>query len=204
MRLAILASGSGSNAEAIMEAAALGDLSGDVAVCITNRSTAGVLERAERYGIPTSILSDPEDAAEVSSLLAEYGVDAIALAGYLRRIPSEIVRSFRHRILNIHPALLPSFGGKGMYGMHVHRAVIESGVRWSGATVHIVDEEYDTGPIVLQSPVPVLQDDTPETLSSRVLEVEHHLYPVALRLLGQGRLHVEGRRVVIAEEQAAL
>ncbi|MFW5973400.1 MAG: phosphoribosylglycinamide formyltransferase [Bacteroidota bacterium] len=199
MRIAILASGSGSNAQAIMEAADRGDLGGTVVVCLSDRPGAGVLERAARFGVPTAVVDDPADGARLLRLLDDHGAEAVVLAGYLRRITGDVVRRFKNRMLNIHPALLPAFGGKGMYGMHVHRAVLESGVRWTGATVHLVDEEYDTGPIVLQSPVPVMQDDSPETLASRVLELEHHLYPLAVRLLAQQRLTVVGRRVVIDE-----
>lgn len=199
MRVAIYASGSGSNAETIMEAARTGDLPATVAVCVTNRRTAGVVNRAQRFQVDVEVIEDPADAEAMLRILSSYDVDAIALAGYLRRVPSEVVAAYRHRILNIHPALLPSFAGKGMFGIRLHRAVIESGVRWSGATIHIVDEEYDTGPIVLQVPVPVYQHDTPESLAERVLEVEHHLYPIALRLLAQGRLTVEGRRVLVSD-----
>lgn len=179
------------------------DLPLEVGLCVTNRATAGVVERARKYDVAVEVLEDPNDATHVLDLLRTKEIDVIALAGYLRRIPTELVTAYRHRILNIHPALLPSFGGRGMYGMHVHRAVIESGVRWTGVTIHMVDEEYDTGPIVLQSPLPVLQEDTPESLAARVLELEHHLYPIALRLLAQRRLHVDGRRVVIVEEEPA-
>jgi phosphoribosylglycinamide formyltransferase-1 len=121
----------------------------------------------------------------------------VALAGYLKKIPSDIVRRYHHRMVNIHPALLPSFGGKGMYGRRVHEAVLESGVRWTGVTVHLVDEEYDTGPIILQEPVPVYPGDSVEELAARVLEIEHQLYPRALNLVAETRVRVEGRKVHI-------
>ena len=117
------------------------------------------------------------------NLLHEHGADFIVLAGYMKRVPREVVRAFRDRMVNIHPALLPKHGGKGMYGLHVHEAVIAARERLSGATVHYVDEEYDHGRIVLQRSVPVFAEDTPETLAARVLEVEHTLYPDAIRQL---------------------
>jgi phosphoribosylglycinamide formyltransferase-1 len=191
MKLAVFASGGGSNFQAIVDAAASGRFSGEVVLCVSNRKAAGVLERAQTAGIPTVVLSPRnfDDAAEYEDVLlvtlSRYGVDFIALAGYLQKIPPKIVERFRGRIVNIHPALLPAFGGKGMYGIHVHEAVLAAGVSTSGATVHVVAEEYDTGPIVLQEAVPVEPGDTPETLAARVLEVEHRLYPAALALLAE-------------------
>lgn len=203
MRLAVFASGSGSNFEALARAAEAGALPATVALCLSNRPEAGVFERARRFGVPTETL-DPSDFAEGAAYatalldtLRRYGVTFIALAGYLRKIPPEVVQAFAGRIVNVHPALLPAFGGRGMYGRRVHEAALAYGVRWSGATVHLVDDGYDTGPIVLQEPVPVHPDDTPETLAARVLEVEHRLYPEALRLFAEGRIAVEGRKVVI-------
>lgn len=185
-----------------MEAFSRRDIPGEVVLTITNRKHAGVLQVATSFGVAARVLSPEEvgDGTSILEVLEDVGADAVALAGYLRHVPEEVVRRFRNRIVNVHPALLPAFGGKGMYGLHVHRAVIESGARWSGATVHFVDEQYDTGPIILQSPVPVLQDDSAETLAARVLDVEHHLYPIALRLLAHDRLHVDGRRVLIEED----
>lgn len=205
MRLAIYASGSGSNAEALMTAAAERDAGFEVALCVTNRSDAGVLDRARNFEVPTHVLADREisDGSAQLSVLNKYSIDAIALAGYLKMIPAEVVAGYRGRMLNIHPALLPAFGGHGMYGKRVHRAVIESGVRWSGATVHLVDEEYDTGPIVLQQVVPVEPDDTPDSLSARVLGIEHLIYPKAVQLLAEGRLHIDGRRVTITDHPIA-
>lgn len=170
MRLAVFASGSGSNAEVILRAVASGDVAGSVELVVTNRPDAGVLGRADRFGVPTHVIpyGKHADADHILGVLAAHNVDTIALAGYLKLVPTRLVQSFRHRIINVHPALLPAFGGHGMYGMNVHRAVIESGVRWSGATLHFVDESYDTGPIILQAPVPVLPDDTPEMLLSLI------------------------------------
>ena len=208
MRLAVFASGSGTNFQAILDAVESGTLPLTVALCLSNTPKAGALARAERHGVPTAVL-DPRDfeteAPYVEALmkvLDEQGINFIALAGYLRKIPAAVVSAFRGRMVNIHPALLPAFGGKGLYGRRVHEAVLAYGVRWSGATVHLVDEEYDTGPIVLQEPAPVLPGDTPETLAARVLRVEHRLYPKALQLFAEGRVQIEGRIVRIEEAPA--
>ena len=207
MRLAVFASGGGSNFQAILDAVADGSLRADVVLCLSNRPDAGALDRAEARQIPTAVL-DPssfqEESGYVAALmdrLSEHAVNFIALAGYMRKIPVEIVHAFRGRMLNIHPSLLPAFGGPGMFGKHVHAAVLEHGARWSGATVHLVDEDFDTGPIVLQEPVPVLQTDTPQTLATRVLEVEHTIYPEALCLFAEGHVTLDGRRVRITETQ---
>lgn len=208
MRLAVFASGGGTNFQAILDAVDNGTLPITVALCLSNTPKAGALVRAERHGIPTAML-DPRDfeveASYIEALmrvLGEHGVNFIALAGYMRKIPAAVVAAFRGRMLNIHPALLPAFGGKGLYGRRVHEAVLAYGARWSGATVHLVDEEFDTGPIVLQEPVAVLPDDTPETLAARTLRVEHRLYPQALRHFAEGRVTVEGRIVWIEEAPA--
>ena len=203
MRLAIFASGGGSNFQAILDATRRGTLCADVVLCVTNSDRAGVIERATKHSIPVLRISpndylDADDySADLLSGLDASGVDFIALAGYMKMIPAEIVERFRGRIVNIHPALLPAFGGKGMYGMRVHEAVIASGEETSGASVHVVDEEYDTGPIVLQYSVPVLPDDTPGSLAARVLEVEHRLYPDALALFAEERIVLEGSVVRI-------
>lgn len=176
-----------------------GTLAAEPVLCVSDRSGAGALDRARQHDVPTAVLdpSATDHEATLLDVLDAHDADFIALAGYLRKIPSGVVDRFRQRMTNIHPALLPAFGGRGMYGMNVHRAVIDYGARWSGATVHLVDETYDTGPIVLQEPVPVYPDDTPETLAERVLAVEHRLYPEALRLFAEGRVHCEGRTVFI-------
>jgi phosphoribosylglycinamide formyltransferase 1 len=203
LRLAVFASGSGSNFQAIIDAAEQGSLPAELALCLSNKETAGALERARQHGIATAVLSpesfleEAQYAATLLDVLERHGVNFVALAGFMKRIPPAVVSAFHHRMTNIHPALLPAFGGHGMYGIRVHRAVLEYGARWTGVTVHLVDEDYDTGPIVLQQPVPVQQDDSPETLAARVLEAEHRLYPEALRLFAENRVTVEGRRVVI-------
>jgi len=206
MRLAVFASGGGSNLQAILDAARAGTLRAEVVLVVADREAAGALDRARRHGVPTAVLR-PADFADAEAfgramlgVLEEHRVSFVALAGYLRRIPDAVVRAFRHRIVNVHPSLLPAFGGPGFYGRRVHEAALAHGVRWSGATVHLVDEDYDTGPIVLQEPVRVEPGDTPEALAARVLAVEHRLYPEALRLFADGRVRVEGRTVRIAPE----
>ncbi len=209
MRLAIFASGGGSNFQAIVDASERGHLRAKVVLCVTNNRGAGVIERAENHSIPVLRISptDYDDSRMyVSKLLDElngYGVDFIALAGYMKMIPAEIVERYTGRMLNIHPALLPAYGGRGMYGMRVHRAVIAAGEKTSGATVHLVDEEYDTGPVVLQYSVPVLREDTAESLAARILEVEHRLYPDALALFADDRIEIEGRTVMTKNTHGA-
>lgn len=170
---------------------------------VSDRETAGALERAARRGIRTAVLPPkafPDDATFASALLdAAEGAEAdfVALAGYLRKIPQAFTAAFSGRMVNVHPALLPSFGGKGMYGLRVHEAVLAHGAKVSGATVHLVDEAYDTGPIVMQRCVDVLPDDTPDALAARVLRVEHEIYPAAIALFAEGRVQVNGRTVTI-------
>jgi phosphoribosylglycinamide formyltransferase-1 len=207
MRLAVFASGGGSNFQAILDAVADGSLNATVALCLSNRSDAGALDRARAHQVATSVLPPSAFDTEESYVnalmekLNEHEVNFIALAGYMKKIPAEVVDAFRGRMLNIHPALLPAFGGPGMYGRRVHEAVFQHGVRWTGATVHLVDENFDTGPIVLQEPVPVHQDDTPQSLADRVLNIEHKIYPEALRLFADGHITLEGRRVLIGHPQ---
>jgi formyltetrahydrofolate-dependent phosphoribosylglycinamide formyltransferase len=196
--------GRGSNLMALHAAAQEGRLSARIVAVIAGRKDAPALIRAEESGIPTFAIDpkryeeDEQYGAALMAILRDTGADTIALAGYLRRLPTAIVEKYRHRIVNVHPALLPAFGGKGMYGHHVHHAVLEYGVKVSGCTVHFVDEAYDTGPIILQKVVPVEEDDTPETLAARVLTQEHAAYIEALQLLAEGRLSVEGRIVRVS------
>jgi phosphoribosylglycinamide formyltransferase-1 len=206
MNIAVFASGRGSNLMAILKAIEEGKLKARVVVVISNNSSAGALEIARSKGIDAlhisrrQFSSDREYADKILSELRKRNVELIVLAGYMKKIPAEVVSEYRNRILNIHPALLPSFGGQGMYGINVHKAVIESGVKITGVTVHIVDEEYDHGPIVLQRAVEVKDDDTPETLAERVLKVEHEVYPEAIRLFVEGKVNVFGRKVIIKNE----
>lgn len=198
LRLAVFASGGGSNFAAILAAIADGRLDATPVLLVTDRPGIGAIEKAEAQRIPVAVLP-PKDFADEEGFadalldaLDTRKADFVALAGYLKKIPEAVVRAYRHRMLNVHPALLPSFGGKGMYGRRVHEAVLGHGCRVSGATVHLVDADYDTGPIVLQTCVPVHPTDTPETLAARVLTVEHRLYPEALQCFAEGRATVEG------------
>jgi len=203
VNLAAFASGRGSNFLAIHRHLRKNSLPGRYVLLISDRANPPVADTALSEGIPFLHLnvkdfpSRDEYAARLIEELESKAVEWITLAGYLKLIPSKVVERFQGRILNIHPALLPLFGGKGMYGEHVHRAVIESGMKVSGATVHIVDEKYDTGPIVLQETVPVHYEDTPEILAARVLEVEHRIYPRAVELAIKDKIRLHGRRVEI-------
>jgi phosphoribosylglycinamide formyltransferase 1 len=179
MHVAVAVSGRGSNLEALLRA--LGpDAPARVVVVLSNRPDAAALERASARGIPSVTLRDPSDSAEWLGVLERHAVELVVLAGYLQLVPSGVIARFRGRIINVHPALLPSFGGKGMYGRRVHESVLASGARESGATVHLVDEVYDRGAILGQARVPVFPSDDPERLAARVLEVEHRLLPAAV------------------------
>lgn len=201
--LGVLASGRGSNLQAILDAIARGDLPAEVRVVVSDRAGAQALERARRAGA-AAVFVDPKAHpgrealdAELARVLREHGVDLVILAGYMRILGPGFVAAFRGRVLNIHPSLLPAFPG-----LHAQRQALEHGVKVAGCTVHFVDEGLDSGPILLQAAVPVLEDDTEETLSARILEQEHRLYPEAIRLFAEGRLRVEGRRVRILSEEA--
>jgi folate-dependent phosphoribosylglycinamide formyltransferase PurN len=146
----------------------------------SNRREAGALDIARAAAVPTAVLNTTADSAEWLALLEQWRVDLVVLAGFLKQVPTPVVEAYRGRIINIHPALLPAHGGPGMYGLNVHRAVVASGDQESGATVHLVTEEYDRGPILGQARVPVVPGDTPESLAARVLEVEHRLLPAAV------------------------
>jgi folate-dependent phosphoribosylglycinamide formyltransferase PurN len=147
---------------------------------VSDRPEAAGLDRARGRGIPAEALSHPDDGDEWLRLLWRFQIDLVVLAGYVKLVPAPVIASYRGRIINIHPALLPAFGGKGMYGRRVHQAVLASGAQESGATVHLVDEVYDRGAVLAQARVPVLPGDTADTLAARVLEVEHRLLPAAV------------------------
>jgi formyltetrahydrofolate-dependent phosphoribosylglycinamide formyltransferase len=191
-RVAVLASGGGTNLQALIDHFNPAPApAARVELVVASRAGVGALERAARSGIPAAVVDAREVGAEtVAARLGEefdrHRIDLVVLAGYLQLVPLETVERFRGRMLNIHPALLPAFGGKGMYGLRVHRAVLESGARVTGATVHLVDAEYDQGKVVAQWPVPVLPGDTPEALAARVLAVEHRILPLAVEALARG------------------
>ena len=180
----MLVSGGGTNLQALLDR--LGpDAPARVVRVVSNRADSGALDRARRAGIPVTVLRDPADDAELLTALAD--ADLVVLAGYVKLVPAKVVARFRHRLINIHPALLPAFGGVGMYGRRVHEAVLASGAAVSGASVHYVDEQFDRGPVIVQRAVPVRPDDTPDSLAERVLAVEHELLPwVVLELAKRG------------------
>ena len=203
MNIAVFASGRGSNFQAILNAIDDGRLPAVVTLLVSNNSNAGAMELARSRNIPAIHLNQKQYSSaqlyeeQLLQSLTRYKVELIALAGYMKRIPTVVIDRFRNRILNVHPALLPAFGGAGMYGIHVHEAVLASGAKVTGVTVHVVDEEYDKGPIVMQKCVDVLDDDTPESLAARVLPLEHELYPRAIAAFANKRVRIEGRKVWI-------
>lgn len=199
LRVAVFASGGGSNFQALTECAHRYS----IVLLISNRPQAGALKRAQNLGVQSRVLSPRAFESEalytraLLDLLQKESIELIALAGYLSKIPSGIIQAFQGKILNIHPALLPRFGGRGFYGRRVHEAVLKAGESFSGATVHFVDEEYDTGPILLQERIRVLSKDTPDSLAARILSVEHQLFPRAIDLIAQGRVQIRDRNVTI-------
>ncbi|NTU58118.1 MAG: phosphoribosylglycinamide formyltransferase [Chlorobiaceae bacterium] len=188
-RLAVFCSGTGSNFRALFYAIIERGLQAEIVLCLSNRSQCGAIEFAKEQKMETIHLSEKQFdssgnyAGAMLKALQDHRIDFVLLCGYLRKVPDAVVAAYPERIVNIHPALLPQFGGEGMYGINVHRAVIDSGETVSGATVHMVNEEYDKGRIVMRRKVPVLKSDTPEILAARVLECEHTLYPDALEKL---------------------
>jgi len=196
-RVGVLISGRGSNLQALIDAARRRELGGEIAVVVSNVATAAGLERARVAGVPAFVCdhrgrSREDHEQEVARILESHQVDLVCLAGYMRLLSAAFVCRFAQRILNIHPSLLPSFPG-----LDAQRQAVEHGVKVSGATVHLVDELLDGGPIVLQEAVPVLADDTPESLAARILEVEHRIYPRAAWLLLESHVRFEGRRVIV-------
>jgi len=205
LRIAVLASGGGTNLQAIIDNCATGRINAQVVVVISDVE-CGALARARKAAIPAEWI-DRRDKQRfptreafdhaVLECLRAHNVELVCLAGYLRIMTPELVNAYLGRMMNIHPALLPSFGGKDMWGHHVHQAVLDYGCKVSGCTVHFVSLESDGGPIILQRAVPVEENDTPETLAARILPYEHQLYSQAIQLFAEGRLRIEGRRVRI-------
>lgn len=179
MRVAVAISGRGSNLEALLRALPPG-APAEVVLVLSNRGDAAGLDRARERNIPAVVLADATDSVEWLGLLETHRVDLVVLAGYLKLVPPAVIARYDRRIINVHPALLPAFGGQGMYGRRVHEAVLASGARESGATVHLVDQEYDRGQVLAQARVPIYPNDTPERLATRVLGVEHRLLPAAV------------------------
>lgn len=201
-KIAVFASGSGSDFQSVIDANER-DPFCEISLLVASKEGIYALERAKKHGIDTLVrrkkdFSSLEEMYEdTAKILKERGVDYIVLAGWLSMISENFVRAFPDRIINIHPSLIPSFCGKGFYGINVHRAALEYGVKLSGLTVHFVDEHYDSGAIILQRAVEVKEDDTPESLQARILEEEHKALPEAVRLLTQGRIIKNGRKVAI-------
>ena len=192
-RIGVLASGGGSNLGAILDHLdRLGPRrAGEVVLVASNVAAAKALDRARQRGIPAHALDSTDPDRSLAELLQRHRVELLVLAGYLKLVPAPIVERFRGRIINVHPSLLPAHGGPGMYGQRVHRAVLDAGERWSGVTVHFVDEHYDRGAIIAQWPVPVRPDDTPASLAARVLRVEHAIYPRVVDAVAAGRIRLD-------------
>jgi phosphoribosylglycinamide formyltransferase-1 len=198
IKVGVLISGRGSNLQAIIDASERGDIPAKVAVVISNKADAFGLKRASKHKLATAVF-DPKKFTdkntyelEIVKILKQHKVDLVCLAGYMRIIGPVLLEHYQGRMINIHPALLPAFPG-----LHVQKAALDHGVKVSGATVHFVDEGCDTGPIIVQAAVPVLEGDTEETLSARILTQEHKIYPQAIKLFAEGKLKIQGRRVKI-------
>jgi len=192
LKLGLLASHSGSNMQAIIDACRSGELSADPCVVVSNNSDSGALVRARTEGIAAYHLSEKTHPGivdrEIVAVLQRHGVEVVCLAGYMKKLGVEMLAAYRERILNIHPSLLPKFGGRGMYGIRVHEAVLAAGEERSGATIHLVNGEYDQGRILAQEEVSVEAGDTPEVLQKRVLAVEHRLYAATLAQIARGEI----------------
>lgn len=207
MRLGVLVSGGGSNLQSIIDHCNSGYLPAEVVIVISSKEGVYALERAKRHNILSAVVSPkkfPTRKAyedEMIKLLKSCNVDIIVLAGYLKVLSPYFVSTFQGKIMNIHPSLIPAFCGEGYYGEKVHQAALDYGVKITGVTVHFVDEGADTGPIILQRAVPVMDGDTPETLAKRVLKEEHKIYPEAIKLFAEGRLQIDGRKVKIIEKE---
>ena len=204
IRIGVLISGSGSNLQSIIDNIQSGYIpNAKVVIVVSSRSDAFGIKRAEKAGIkavfidPKQTSSSYEYSQEITDALVEHAVDLVCLAGFMRMIEKPVLEKFSGRIMNIHPALLPKFGGKGMYGHFVHEAVLQAGEKESGPTIHFVDDQYDHGPVILQRTISVLPEDTPDTLSERVLAEEHKIYPDALKLYCEGKLKIENGKVVV-------
>jgi len=201
IRIGVLVSGSGTNLQAIIDAVDAGRINGEVVVVISSNSQAYALQRAAKHGIPAEVILYDEFknrrdfSARIADTLNRYRVDLACLAGFMRILDPVFFELFHGDAMNIHPALLPAFGGVGMYGRHVHEAVIRSGAQFSGATVHFLTEDCDAGPIILQDIVRVEDDDTPDTLAAKVQAIEHRIYPKAVELYCAGLLEIDGMRV---------
>ncbi|HOS68758.1 MAG TPA: phosphoribosylglycinamide formyltransferase [Bacillota bacterium] len=201
VRIAVLASGGGTNLQTLIDAVEKGDINGEITAVISDNENAYALERARKHGIKAIYINRKQLAEKLIIELQKLDIELVVLAGFLSILDRKLVKAYEGRIINIHPSLIPSFCGKGFYGERVHKAALEYGVKVSGATVHFVDEGTDSGPIIFQEAVPVYFEDTSETLAARVLQVEHRLLPAAVGLFCEGRLRIEGRKVKILKEE---
>lgn len=207
VKIAVLVSGSGSNLQALIDNIDKGQIKGKIEVVISNRKNAYALERAKKHGIDGVYIGklnypDKEKRNEkLIEILDEKKIELIVLAGYMSILDERIVERYRNKIINIHPSLIPSFCGKGFYGENVHKAVLNYGVKLTGATVHFVDEGADTGPIILQRAVEVAFDDNVETLSKKVLKIEHEILPLVVKLFCENKIKVVGRKVEISGDR---
>ena len=206
LKIGVLVSGGGTNLQAIIDACQTNVIRGEVVVVISNRENAYALQRAGKHKIDAlyidrkDFVTNQDYAWRLVEEMEQRDVELICLAGFLLLIDPFFITKYKNRIMNIHPALLPAFGGKGMYGKHVHQAVLEYGCKVSGVTVHFINENYDQGAVILQETVKVLDNDTPETLASRILVEEHKIYPQAIKLFAEKRLDIKDRKVRIIEK----
>jgi len=203
VKIGVLISGSGTNLQALIDNIEKGLINGEISIVISDKKDAFGIQRAKKHGI-NAVEIDKKNFADknifmkaIMDELEKHHVELVVLAGFLSILSEDFIEKFRNRIINIHPSLIPAFCGKGYYGQRVHKAALDYGVKVSGATVHFVDEGADTGPIILQEAVKVEDDDTPESLAARILKVEHKLLPQAVKLYCEGRLTIEGRKVII-------
>ncbi len=207
LKLAVLVSGGGTNLQAIIDSINDGKIIAKIEIVISTKKNAYALKRAEKHQIPCQVCSpkdftsNDEFSNEISKIIDSYKADLIALAGFMSILSSSFIKKYENRIMNTHPSLLPSFGGKGFYGDRVHKAVLDYGVKISGATIMFVSEEVDKGPIILQQAISVDQEDTIKSLSEKVLPLEHKLYPLAIKLFSENRLEVKGRVVNILTKE---
>ncbi|NLJ96208.1 MAG: phosphoribosylglycinamide formyltransferase [Clostridiales bacterium] len=208
LRLAVLVSGGGTNLQALLDKMDQGKLPKvSIEVVISSNKSAYAIKRAVSHNIPWTVINKKEYETKGQfdqafyNLLTGYKVDLIVLAGFLLILPENVVKHYKNRIINVHPSLIPAFCGKGYYGLKVHEAALARGVKVTGATVHFVDEGTDTGPIILQKTVPVMDEDTPETLQKRVMEqAEWEILPEAIRLISEGKIHIIDNKVIIDKE----
>jgi phosphoribosylglycinamide formyltransferase-1 len=196
IRLVTLISGSGTTLQNLIDHISAGSLNAQIVGVVSSRANVFGVERAKRAGLPVTVVSGGGREDSIWVAVKSFSPDLICFAGWLHLLP--IPSEYRHKVLNIHPSLLPAFGGKGMYGRRVHEAILDYGAKVSGCTVHFADDSYDTGPILIQKCVPVKEGDNPDTLAARVFQAECDAYPEAINLIASGRVTIQGRRVIVS------